>query len=134
MGSTKLYVLLTAWLDAPPRRTADLGDLGDLGLCLLGFLREHARHLPAFAAAGEVTLPLTLTLTLILTLTLTLALTLALTLTLAITLALALTLTLTLTPSPNPNPKVEADLSAVRVADCRAAFREAAAALEARGF
>ena len=48
LGSTKLYVLLTAWLDGPPRRSADLGQ------CLLGFLREHARRLPAFAAAGEV--------------------------------------------------------------------------------
>ena len=48
LGSTKLYVLLALWLDGPPRRS------GDLGQCLRGFLLEHGRQLPAFAAAGDV--------------------------------------------------------------------------------
>ena len=48
LGSTKLYVLLTAWLDAPPRRSRDLGQ------CLQAFLEEHARRLPTFITAGDV--------------------------------------------------------------------------------
>ncbi len=47
LGSTKLYVLLVAWLEKAPRPS-------DLGQCLLDFLHAHARKMPAFAAAGDV--------------------------------------------------------------------------------
>ena len=50
LGSTKLYLLLVAWLDgrAPPRVRSDFGE------ALLAFLRDHARALPPVAAVGKV--------------------------------------------------------------------------------